>query len=166
MMDETVHSKFDWEAYRALEAKRHKEFFIPKYQKLGMKVVKDIFDDTKTNNYDVIVEWEGNRYTVDEKARQREYMDMLVEVMQCIRVGKIGWLYKPVDKIFYASWAMKDDIEPTSAYWIDTPKLKDFVADNWEQLPDVFSSKGYGLTLNKQIHWQDLIYLEVAKKIV
>ena len=165
-MNETETSKFDWEEFRALEAKRHNEFFLPKYKELGMKVVRDIYDDTKTNDYDVIVDWEGKRYSVDEKARQREYLDMLVEVMQCIRAGKIGWLYKRVDKLFYASWARKEDVEPTSAYWIDVPMLKDFVADNWEQLPDVFSSRGYGLTFNKRLYWQHLIDLGVAKKIV
>lgn len=135
-----------------------------------MKVVHDIFDDTKTNDYDVIVEIgdvaTGKRYTVDEKARQNEYMDLLVEVMQCIRDGRIGWIYKSIDYIFYASWPDKTATEPSSAYMIRVPNLRDFIVENWEQLPDHFSSKGYGLTLNKKVNWQDLIYLKIATKIV
>lgn len=131
-----------------------------------MKVVHDIFDDTKTNDYDVIVEYQNKRYTVDEKARQNEYSDLLVEVMQCIRAGQPGWIYKPVDYIFYASWPNKASPDPSSAYLIRVPNLLEFIVENWEQLPEHFSSKGYGLTLNKKVNWQDLIYLKIANKII
>lgn len=160
------HSLTDWNEFRALEAKRHKEFFLPMYPRLGMKVIQDIFDDTKTNDYDVIVEYHGKRYKVDEKARNKDYGDLLVEVMECLRDGRLGWLYKKIDYLFYASWAKPEEEKPFSAYIVRMPNLKEFVIENWDELPEHFSKKGYGLTMNKKVAWRDLEYLKIAKRIV
>ena len=165
-MIQTERSQADWQAFRALEARRHHEFFMPYYPKLGMEVVRDIFDDTKTNDYDVVVKYKGGIYRVDEKARTREYDDFAVEVMQCVRTGRIGWIYKDVHYIFYASWKNPEDTDPSSAYLIDRLMLRDFIVENLERLPGFVSTKGYGESWNKKVSWQDLLYLEVAEKII
>ena len=165
-MNQTPQSRQEWDEFRALESKRHKEFFLQQYPNMGMKVVEDIFDDTKTNDYDVIVEIEGKRYSIDEKARNQDYGDLLVEVMQCLRSGKIGWLYKHIDYIFYASWKDANLTDPSSAYIVKMPNLRDFVIENYEELPEVFSSKGYGLTFNKRVNWQDLVFHRIATKVI
>lgn len=166
MINETSQSKIDWIEFRKFEKEKHEQFFLKEYPKLGMRVISDIFDDTKTNDYDVIVEYDGRKLKIDEKARKAEYDDLLVEVMQCIRYGRIGWLYKQIDAIFYASWGDLKALDPTSAYLIRMQDLRDYVVENWEQLEEHFSKKGYGLTLNKRVAWRDLIYLKIAKKII
>ena len=165
-MQKTEQSKLDWEKFRELEEIRHKGFFLPAYELFGYEVVEDIFDDVKTNDYDVIVkDRAGKLYKVDEKARQRDYDDLLVEVMQCLRAGRIGWLYKPIDMIFYASWTEPEGA-PSSAYLVDLSRLKEFVIENYEELPEFFSTKGYGLTLNKRTSWKVLEDLKIAEKVV
>ena len=99
-MQQTEQSKTDWQKFREFEAKKHQEFFKPAYDRLGMQIVWDQASATRAYPYDVIVEQEGQRLTIDEKARDREYGDFLVEVMQCLKTGKLGWIYHKVDKIF------------------------------------------------------------------
>lgn len=166
-MIETARSRIDWAKFRELEARRHREFFLPQYESLGMSVVEDIFDDVKTNAYDVVViGLDGVWKRIDEKARGREYGDFLVEVMQCLRTGKHGWLYKDVDIIFYASWANEEDVAPSSAYLVEAGRLKDFVIMNMDDLKSVTSEKGYGLSWNKVVAWRDLEFHGIASRVL
>lgn len=169
-MIETSRSKTDWDRFRALERQRHFEFFLPAYAKLNYTVVKDYIDASHAMDHDVLVK----TYTrdglskIDEKARDGDYDDLLVEVLQCMKTGKVGWIYHQIDLLFYASWRDPGTKEPTSAYLVDFRQLRDFVTDagNFRQLETVISTKGYGVTLNKKVAWLDLTYTHIAQKIV
>ena len=47
-MQQTETSKTDWIEFRKFEAEKH-QWFLQKYKKLGMEVIEDIYNDTKTN---------------------------------------------------------------------------------------------------------------------
>lgn len=164
----TEQSKADWDAFRALERKRHMEWFLPKYQELGYQLIKDNIDSPYASDHDVIVKIDGRNCKVDEKARDGDFDDLLVEVLQCMRTGKIGWIYHQIDYLFYASWRDKESTVPSSAYLVDFGKLRDFVTDEstFKQLETIISTKGYGVTLNKKVAWLDLTYTKIATKIV
>lgn len=167
-MLETETSKQDWDAFLKWEKDKHDNFFVPYYKENGFELIKDFVGINW--HWDVEIKKDDKILRVDEKARQREYDDFLVEVFQCLKTGKIGWLYKPKDIYFYASWEIMSGSTaidpPNSAYWINSHRLIDFVVENFDDLESVISEKGYGLTYNKKAKWDDLIYLKIAQKIL
>lgn len=163
-MFETETSKQDWDAFLKWEKDKHLNFFLPYYKENGFEIIKDCVGLNWP--YDMEVKKDDKIIRIDEKARQKEYDDFLVEVLQCLKTGKIGWLYKPKDIYFYASWIDLESPEPNSAYWINSHRLIDFVVENFDDLESAISEKGYGLTYNKKAKWDDLLYLKIAEKLI
>lgn len=163
-METTETSQKEWNEFREWETRKHQEFFLPYYRNNRFEVIEDFTD--RFSPYDMKLKKDEIIYYVDEKARQRDYDDFIVEVFQCLKTGKIGWLYKFKTHYFYASWNNPENPEPSSAYWIDSKKLIDFLATNFDELNSVVSQKGYGLTYNKRVNWDDLLYLKIAEKII
>lgn len=132
-----------------------------------MEVVEDISNDTQTNPYDVLVRYKGSLLKVEEKTRTKIWDHLLVEVMQCLRSGRVGWIYnKDIHYLFDTMWKSEQDEEPEVAYLVQFPKLKDFVIENFDKLPSGTSSKGYGLTYFKKAAWHDLEYLKIAQRVL
>lgn len=167
-MYQTQTSQQDWQRFRDLEKKRHQSYFLPKYDDMQFDLVKDISDDIKTNEYDVVLRSRENEQIsyVEEKTRTGKWDHLLVEIMQCIEDGRLGWLYKTkADYILDAQFLSEEDDLPHTVYWVDFQKLKAFVIENFEQLSGATSSKGYGLTYFKRATWVDLEFLGIARKI-
>ena len=162
-MQQTEQSKAEWDQFRNFEVQKHK-WFLYWYPKLGMRVVEDIFDDTKTNDYDVVVEYKGKVLKIDEKARQKDYGDILVEVEQ--DTGSPGWLYKEIDGVFYASWGDPLAVNPTSAYMINLPEFRNLYDIIKHTMKEGVSTKGYGRSIFKTIAPDGLISMGVATKVL
>ena len=152
------------------EKEKHETFFLPFYKKKGWQVLQDNVGFNATWDVKLSGNWNGGAYTVDEKARKRSYGDFLVEIMQDLKTGNLGWLYKPKDYYFYAIWADEDlNGEPIKLYSVNANKLKEFMAENWENLFSgnkiKISRKGWGTTLFALVLWEDLLFTGVAKDL-
>lgn len=148
------------------ETRKHCEFFLPYYEKRGWEVLQDNLG--KNTDWDVKLMIDGKTLTIDEKARQREYGDFLAEIVQDLKTGDCGWIFKPKDYYFYASWNNIKNKEPASFYVINAPILQRFILDNWKiLLPKMeISEKGWGITLFAKLSWEDLIFTKIAKRII
>lgn len=147
--------------YTRFEKEKHDTFFLPYYKQRGWKVIQDNIGFYA--HWDVLLDMDGVESKIDEKARQGEYKDFLVEVMQDLRTGNKGWLYGEKDYYFYASWAKSE--QPSSFYAVKSDGLKSLIANEWEKLPKKISRKGWGVTLFVTIPWQDLELLDIAKRL-
>lgn len=170
-MQETENSKSEWDAFKRFEERMHREFFLPQYKRLHMEVIQDEAAEKKPwerkSDWDVKVRYKGVILTIDEKARSREWQDFAVEVMQCLKTGKTGWLYHPISYVFYAVWpSLESTGDPKYAYLVRMPDLRDFIATNFDRLGDIISEKGYGISLNKRVMWHDLEYLKLVTKVI
>ena len=108
--------------------------------------------------------------TIDEKALRNDYGNFIVEIIQDLNTGHLGWIYKPKNLYFYGSWRNPIDEEPSSLYSVDAELLKQFLAVNWKVLFNggkvKISEKGWGTTLFAIINWQDLLYTNIAEKFI
>jgi len=164
-MQQTERSKTEWDQFRAFEAEKH-GWFLSRYSKLGMRVIEDIFDDTKTNDYDVVVEYHGKLLKIDEKARRSDFGDILVEIWQDASSKNKGWISKDIDGVFYASWSNPEAFEPSSAYLINMKDLQEIMSHVDHALKEIVSTKGFGRSVNKAIDPAGLLNLGVATKII
>ena len=153
-----------FENFAQFEKRKHDEFFLPYYQTKGWEVLQDNLG--KKTDWDVKLRIDGKVYTVDEKARQREYGDFLVEIVQDLKTGNKGWVFKEKDFYFYASW-VGEEKEPRSFYTIRSPALQRFVITNWKTLlaKMEISEKGWGTTLFAKVMWEDLVFTKIAKSM-
>ena len=128
--------------------------------------MEDNIVSNKSLSWDVVLKINGNHLKIDEKARHKDYGDFLIEIVQDLRTGNKGWLFKEKDYYFYASWG--NNLEPESFYSVNSKLLQDFIIQNWfDILPKLeLSVKGWGVTLFAKLDWQDLIYTKIAKKLL
>lgn len=156
----------DFENYLEFEKRKHNDFFIPYYNSRGWEVLQDNLG--QNTDWDIKLLMDGEEKTTDEKARMKDWGDFLVEIVQDLKTGNKGWLFKPKDFYFYASWNDMDKKEPTSFYIVDAKLLQDFVLCNWKKLIEKMeiSERGWGTTLFVKIGWQDLLFTKVANKIL
>jgi len=149
------------------EARKHKEFFLPFYEKRGWKVLKDMVG-IKNFPWDVFVETGEFKFTIDEKARKKkEFKDFLIELVQDLKNPKKSWFHEEsTNYIFYASWLDPEKPEPSSAYLVNMRLLRTWVWKNIEVLPLRISKKGHGITLFTFTSCENLIALRYAEKII
>ena len=90
-----------------------------------------------------------------------------MEIVKNLKTGNRGWLFKEKDMYFYASWN-NQDLLPTTFYVVYSKKLQNFVITNWKNLlPNMeISIKGWGVTLFAKLKWEDLIFTNIAKRII
>lgn len=131
------------------------------YEKLGGEIIKDapkqVFDD-----WDKIVKFEHITYKIEEKARIGLWDDLLVELIEDLKTGDLGWFYQTkADKIIYSFFETEESPEPKVIYALSVIDMKQYVFSNMKELimESRLSPKGYGLTLNV------FIPLELAKQI-
>ena|SRR3990167_910453 len=153
----------DFTSFVEFEKQKHNEFFLPYYKERGWTVLEDNIG--KSTDWDVYLETPEGKFTIDEKARNKEYGDFLVEIVQDLKTGTRGWLFKKKDYYFYASWLSEK--LPSSFWCIDAQKLQEFVIKNWKSLlPNMgISEKGWGITLFAKIFWDDLLFTKIAKRL-
>ncbi len=161
MSQEEINSYFD------LERKKHFDFFLPFYQAKNWIVHQDNIDSDHKNDWDVKLEvFAGQYILVDEKARIGEYNDFLLEIMQDIKTGNLGWFYHKIDWILYGSWNDLENYYPNSLYLVKTKELKNYV-DNLEGfIKTCISKKGWGNTYNIVFEWDVLINARIAEKLL
>src|SRR3990167_408584 len=154
--------KDDFENLVEFEKKKHNDFFLPYYKEKGWEVLQDNIGVNA--DWDVKLRIDGKDWRIDEKARQKDYGDFLVEIVQDLKTGNRGWLFKEKDMYFYASWN-NQDLLPTTFYVVYSKKLQNFVITNWKNLlPNIeISIKGWGVTLFAKLKWEDLIFTNIAK---
>lgn len=156
-------SKQEWDEFREFEAKKHK-WFLYQYPKLGMRVIEDTSDQKLA--WDVVVDYKGKVLKIDEKARQKDYGDILVEDQQDVDTSNKGWLHSEIDGIFYASWVNPLDKEPSSAYMINLKEFRILYEDIKHTMKENVSTKGFGRSVFKTIAPDGLLSMGVATRVV
>lgn len=165
-MYQTAVSRKEFEEELEWEKKKH-PFFMRYYYLKGYEVLED-WVDKGNHPYDVKVKTPtGEIKFIDEKARKKDYGDCLIEILQCLRKGRKGWLHtEEVTEVLYASWTDQESFEPNSFYSIDRKKLLDYVCNNYLKLKDnPLVQSGFGLTANKISPWGPLLQQNIAKRI-
>jgi hypothetical protein len=119
------------------------------YEYLGYEIIQEaparVFDD-----WDRILKVKGELVKVEEKARRGEYDDVLVELIEDLKTGDLGWIYQTkADKLIYSFFDNKGK-NPNKIYMFDMETIKNYLFNNIKELihNSNISPKGYGLTLN------------------
>jgi hypothetical protein len=160
-------SKQETKAFFAIERQKHFDFFLPFYREKNWQIVEDNIDGINPIDWDVKLEvYVGKYKKVDEKVREGEYGDCLVELMQDIKTKKLGWVFGNKDWVLYGSWANIENIYPSSLYLISMPRLKGYIFSLKGILKTVISHKGWGITWNITLYWDELIEKGVAEKLI
>jgi len=153
--------------YFELEKKKHFDFFLSYYQEKNWIVHKDNIAGSYPIDWDVELEIFAGRYVlVDEKARQGEFDDCLVEIIQDMRTGKTGWIFGEKDWILYGSWEDIENEYPTSLYLIKSKELKEYINSLNGFIKTCISKKGWGNTWNLVFNWQELTSKNIAEKLI
>jgi hypothetical protein len=153
--------------YFELERKKHFEFFIPFYQEKNWQVIEDNINSEKKNDWDVKLEIFAGKYVlVDEKVRIGDYGDLLIEIIQDMKTGKIGWYFSEHDFILYGSWDYIESIYPKSLYLIDAEKLSEYINNLDGFIKTCISKKGWGNTWNIILQWNILINKSITQKLI
>src|SRR3990167_6294158 len=109
--------------FAEFEKRKHHDFFLPYYKQQGYEVITDNLG--KNTDWDVLLKTPDGNIRVDEKARMADYGDFLVEIVQDLKTGNKGWLFKEKDYYFYGSW--NKNKEPQSLYSINSNMLQSFI---------------------------------------
>lgn len=149
------------------ERKKHFDFFIPYYREKNWLVMKDNINSDHKNDWDVKLEIFAGKYKlVDEKVRQGDFGDCLIEIIQDINTGKLGWFFGEKDWILYGSWADIESVYPSSLYVISSKGLKEYINNLEGFIKTCISKKGWGNTWNIVLYWEELINKKIAKKLI
>ena len=153
--------------YFELEKKKHFEFFIPYYNEKNWIIHRDNINSDCKNDWDVRLEvFAGEYVCVDEKVRIGEYNDLLLELIQDIETGNLGWFYSKKDWILYGSWSNIESISPSSLYIVKANKLKEYINTLDGFIKTCISKKGWGNTWNIVLYWDELIKKDIAEKLI
>lgn len=140
--------------------RQHRRFFNSLYRSYNMNVQR--VRGKKNKHYDAIIRWKGHTFTVEEKYREKDYGDFLVELEQDTVTHSPGWFYySKADYILYAI-----DGKPPKLYSIRLPALRAFLKHRLWAYPEKISTKGWGRTRNIAVPWTVLCYQQLAKRIM
>lgn len=102
-----------------------------------------------SKEYDLILRI-GNDQRIEEKYRSRVYADLLVEIVQDVVTGDLGWFYKTrcdfLHYIFCPDWVQPTDYWRISWRHFKSWFQRDFLKQKHHRF--VLSQQGYGYTLN------------------
>ena len=153
--------------YFEIEKRKHFEFFLPYYKEKNWQVFQDNINSGQKNDWDVKLEYFAGEYAlVDEKARQGDFGDFLLEIIQDMKTGSLGWYFSKKDWILYGSWADIESITPSSLYLIKAKELKDYVNSLNGFMQTLISKEGWGITWNIKLNWKELIDKKIAEKLL
>ena len=121
------------------------------YKQKGFEVIGKA-PDMKFDDYDKIIKFKDLiTYKVEEKARNGNYGDVLIEIMEDLKSGDLGWIYQTkAERLIYCIYSDKADEKPQEVYVFKVEELKNYLFENAKELFNKanISDKGYGLTLN------------------
>lgn len=150
-----------------IEKKKHLDFFLPFYQEKNWLVMEDNINGDKPTDWDVKLEiFAGEYRLIDEKVRQSDYNDFLVEIIQDMKTGKLGWLFGQKDWILYGIWIDLIEIRPKNLYLISVNRLKAYILGLEGFIKTCISKKGWGDTWNLVLYWDELLKKEIARKLI
>jgi len=66
----------------------------------------------------------------------------------------------------YGNWLDIEQIEPSSLYLISMPRLKEYIYSLKGILKTIISHKGWGITWNINLSWEELINKKIVKKLL
>ena len=149
------------------ERKKHLEFYLPFYREKNWQVVNDNIDSGHKNSWDVKLEvFAGQYVTVDEKAIRGEWNSFLVEIIQDMTTGNLGWLFGYKDWILFGSWADLENNCPSSLYLVKSKELKNYICEFEGFIKTCISKKGWGITWNLKLEWQELLDRNIAERLI
>ena len=149
------------------ERKKHFDFFLPYYQEQNWQVLEDNINGNVPISWDIKLEvFAGEYKLVDENAREGEFNDFLMEIIQDIKTGKLGWYFGEKDWILYGSWLDIESIYPSSLYLIKAKELKYYICTLDGFIKTCISKKGWGNTWNIVLDWRELIIKGIAEKLI
>jgi len=150
-----------------LERKKHFDFYLPFYQEKNWQVIEDNINSTHKNPWDVKLEIFGEQYVlVDEKVIRKEWNDFLVEMIQDIKTGTLGWYFGSKDWVLYGSWENIEEVYPKSLYLIKMTELEKHINGMNGFVKTCISKKGWGNTWNILLNWNDLIKNNIVEKLI
>ncbi len=108
--------------------------------------------------HDVTLRRNGTRLKVEEKYRDGDFGDLLVEIIQDVVSNGPGWFYtEKFDRLSYI--VMDKNGVPVKIYWIKFDEFRNWFFGylaNKKRVPAILSAKGYGLTLNIPVDWKSI----------
>lgn len=126
------------------------------YKRKGWKVKR--VNGKENKKFNCLVDIGGKLWKFEEKARSKDWNDLLVEITQDAETNSPGWIYySEADYILYST--------PDNFYAINFKKLKKYVEKYGENYNFIISDKGWGKTINIAIPWELLIKNNIAKKV-
>jgi len=147
------------------ERKRHLTFFLPYYKEKNWQVIQDNITNSKQITWDVKLEiFTGKYVLVDEKVRNGEFNDFLLELIQDIKTGNLGWFFGIKDWVLYGSWLNSD--YPSSLYLIKIKELREYIYNLSGLFKTRISSRGWGITWNLILSWDKLLNKNIAEKLI
>ncbi len=150
----------------SIERKKHFDFYLPFYRDKNWIVAQDNIDGNLPMSWDVKLEVFAADYKfVDEKVITSEWDNCLVEIVQDLKTKSWGWLYGEKDWVLYGSWADIEEYYPSSLYLIKVEELKNYIFSLSGIIKTAISLKGWGITWNVILEWEELINLKIAQKI-
>lgn len=135
------------------------------YSELGYTMIERIQGE-ENKYFDAIIEKNGKKAKIEEKALQYYHSDCPIELIQNILPLDLGWLYET--KADYLHFLYYQDLMPVVLYQIDFIKLKREIANffkmkNSQQNINLrFSFINYGITINLCIKWKYLLDKKIA----
>jgi len=141
----------------SFENKIARPFFDKFYEAKGYGVKR--MTGIKNKDYDCEVKIGDKWYKIEEKYRDREITDCLIETIQDTETNAPGWLYYcKADYILYGGG--------NKIYCIDFNQLKIFLEKHKDKFNTKISKKGWGRTENIVIDWPTLKVNKIAKQIL
>jgi hypothetical protein len=120
------------------------------YQKFGFEIVSR----EGTKQRDLILSRRGDKFKVEEKYREKDWGDFLIEIIQDAVSNNTGWFYS--ESFDRMSYVILDGYKPKTIYWVYWSKFKDWFFEYLmknNRPKTVISPAGYGLTINIAVPW-------------
>jgi hypothetical protein len=124
------------------------------YESQGLDIDRSI----ACKQYDLTVTYSDKTKMIEEKFRDTNYGDLLIEMFQCIEFVELGWFYHTTaDYLNYV--ICNTDWKPYRLYSIKWNNFKPWLFGYLKMHPrpfTVLSPKGIGLSLNFSIRWTEI----------
>ena len=109
--------------------------------------------------YDVKIQVKDKWYKIEEKTREIDYKDLLVEIEQDTESKAPGWLYyTQADYLFYM-------VNKKTIYLVNMNRLKNHIENFKDYYNQKVSIKGWGKTVNIVIPWHTILYNKIGKRL-
>ena len=156
-----LENNFNW------EREKHFDFFLPYYKSRNFFIHQDNINSKHKNDWDMKVEvFAGDYKTIDEKAIRGEFNNFLLELMQDLKTGNLGWFFHETDLILYGSWKELEKKEPNSLFLVNCAELKNHLLNFDGFIKTCISKKGWGTTWNIILEWPELLNKKIAERLI